>query len=180
MIQIKDLDTEIWTNLVAVLTNRPVLACGDNKAAARLELFLDGINRTSPNYNKIFSAYQPRQLAEWRKNQCIKKAITNKISRLVAKYNIKTVHIPQKKNIHMLRPVKDDLGLKVPGVYRIPCECGKRCKEHIRHVRLKHPVKSAVAEHNFNTGHRIDFSSTSMLDKTTGYMDRLVKQLKLD
>jgi hypothetical protein len=46
----------------------------------------------------------------------------------------------------------------------------------MRHVRLKQPDKSAVAEHNFNTGHRIDFSSTSVLDKTTGYMDRLVKE----
>jgi hypothetical protein len=45
------------------------------------------------------------------------KAITNKISRLLAEYNIKTVHIPRKKNTHMLRPVKDDLGIKVPGVY---------------------------------------------------------------
>jgi hypothetical protein len=48
-----------------------------------------------------------------------------KISRLLAKHNIKTIHIPQTKNMHMLRPVKDELGLKVPGVYRIPCECGK-------------------------------------------------------
>jgi hypothetical protein len=116
------------------------------------------------------------------------KAITNKISRLLAKYNIKTVHIPRKKNIHMLRPVKDDLGLKVPGMYRIPCECGKvyvgqtgrsieaRCKAHMRHVCLKQPDKSAVAEHNFNTGHRTDFSSTSVLDKTTGYMDCIVKE----
>jgi hypothetical protein len=31
-------------------------------------------------------------------------------------------------------------------------------------------------EHNFNTGHRIDFSSTSVLDKMTGYMDCLVKE----
>jgi predicted GIY-YIG superfamily endonuclease len=116
------------------------------------------------------------------------KAITNKISRLLAKYNIKTVHNPWKKNIHMLRPVKDDLGLKVHGVYRIPCECDKayagqtgrfieaRCKEHIRHVRLKEPDKSTVVEHNFNTRHRTDFSSTSVLDKTTGYIDRLVKE----
>jgi hypothetical protein len=87
----------------------------------------------------------------------------------------------------MLMPVKDDLGLKVPGVYRIPCECDKvyigqtgrsieaRCKEHMRHVCLKQPDMSAVVEQNFNTGHHIDFSSTSMLDKTTGYMDHLVK-----
>jgi hypothetical protein len=88
----------------------------------------------------------------------------------------------------MLRLVKDDVGLKVPGVYQIPCECEKvyvgqtkrsieaRCKEHMRHVHLKQPDKSAVAEHNFNTGHHIDFSSTSVLDKTTGYVDRLVKE----
>jgi hypothetical protein len=50
--------------------------------------------------------------------------ITNKISRFLAKHNIRTIHIPKKKNIHMLRPVKDDLGLNVSGVYRIPCECG--------------------------------------------------------
>jgi hypothetical protein len=88
----------------------------------------------------------------------------------------------------MLRPVKDDLGLKVHGVYQILCECGRvyvgqtgrsieaRYKEHMRHVRLKQPDKSAVAEHNFKTGHHIDFSSISVLDKTTGYMDRLVKE----
>lgn len=47
---------------------------------------------------------------------------------------------------HMLRPVKDDLGLKVPGIYSIPCKHGKmyigqtgqftetRCKEHNRHL----------------------------------------------
>jgi hypothetical protein len=88
----------------------------------------------------------------------------------------------------MLRPVKDDLGLKVPGVYRIPCECGDvyvgqtgrsveaRCKEHMRHIHLEQPEKSAVAEHSVNTRHRIDFNSTSVLDKAAGYMDRLVKE----
>jgi hypothetical protein len=84
--------------------------------------------------------------------------MSNKISRLLARHNIKTVHIPKKKNIHMLRMVKDDLGLKVPGVYWIPCECRKvymgqmgrsieaRCKEHMRYIHLDQPAKSAVAE----------------------------------
>jgi hypothetical protein len=60
---------------------------------------------------------------------------------------IKTVHVPIKKNRQLLRTAKDDLGLKICGVYRIPCECGKvyigqagrsieaRCKEHMRHIR---------------------------------------------
>jgi hypothetical protein len=52
-------------------------------------------------------------------------AIANQISRVLAKYNIRTILVPRKKNIYMLRPVKDDLGPKVPGVDRLPCECGE-------------------------------------------------------
>jgi hypothetical protein len=48
-----------------------------------------------------------------------------KISRLLGKLNIKMVSIPAKRSSHMLRPVKDDLGLKVSGVYSIPCQCGE-------------------------------------------------------
>jgi hypothetical protein len=44
--------------------------------------------------------------------------ISDKISRLLARHNIKTNHIPKKKNIHILRMVKDDLGLKSSG--RVP------------------------------------------------------------
>jgi hypothetical protein len=43
--------------------------------------------------------------------------VSNRISGLLAKYNIKEVHIPVKKNIHMLRPVKGKLGLKFTGIY---------------------------------------------------------------
>jgi hypothetical protein len=73
-------------------------------------------------------------------------------------------------------------------MYRILCECVKvyvgqtgrsiepNCKEHMKHVRLKQPDKSVVVEHNFNAGRCIVFSSTSVLDRTTGYMDCLVKE----
>jgi hypothetical protein len=50
--------------------------------------------------------------------------VTNMISKLLVKH-IKTIHIPARKSIHMLGSVKDKLGLKVPNIYRIPCECGK-------------------------------------------------------
>ena len=61
-----------------------------------------------------------------------------------------------------LQPTKDGPGLRTPGIYKIPCECGKmyigqtgrsiqlRIKEHERHIRLVQPDKSAVAEHSFN------------------------------
>jgi hypothetical protein len=35
----------------------------------------------------------------------------------------KIVGLPSKKTATFLRPVKDDLSLKTPGVYSIPCEC---------------------------------------------------------
>jgi hypothetical protein len=46
----------------------------------------------------------------------------------------------------------------------------------MRHIRLDQPEKSAVAEHSINTGHQIDFSNISVLDRASGYMDRLFKE----
>jgi hypothetical protein len=112
-------------------------------------------------------------------------AASRKVSRLLAKFNIQTVHIPD-KNIHLLRPVKDKLGLRTVGIYRISCEWGKvyvgqtgrtigaRLKEHRRHVRLNQAERSAVAEHSLTTYHRIHFDGASKLGTVTRYMDRLV------
>jgi hypothetical protein len=40
-------------------------------------------------------------------------------SRLLAEHNIKTIHNPAKKNIYLLRPIKDKLGMKVASIYCI-------------------------------------------------------------
>jgi hypothetical protein len=81
-----------------------------------------------------------------------------------------------KKTICTLRPLKDHLGVKYPGVYCVPCECGKmyvgqtsrnigiRCKEHMRHLRVGQPEKSAMAEH-MDTGHSMKFNNTCRLAK---------------
>jgi hypothetical protein len=88
----------------------------------------------------------------------------------------------------LLRPVKDHLGLRTPGVYRIPCECGRvyigqtgryvdiLLKEHQRHIRLEHPDKSDIAEHSVDHGHRIQFHNSSILTTKTRYMDRIVRE----
>jgi hypothetical protein len=47
-----------------------------------------------------------------------------RLSRMLAKYNIKSVALPYRKIASYLPPVKDAIGLKTPGIYRIPCECG--------------------------------------------------------
>jgi len=70
-------------------------------------------------------------------------ASSNKISRLLAKCDIKTLCVLVKKTISTLRLLKEQLGLITPGIYCIPCECEKvyvrqtssietRCKGHMK------------------------------------------------
>jgi transposase len=105
--------------------------------------------------------------------------VFNRIRRVLARHNIKSVGLPHTKLSSLLRPVKDHFGLRTPGVYRIPCECGRvyigqtgrsvdiRLKEHQRHIRLEHLDKSAVAEHSIDQGHRIQFHNASILATKT-------------
>jgi hypothetical protein len=107
---------------------------------------------------------------------------------MLSRHNIKSVGLPLRKISSFLRPLKDDLGLKTPGVYSIPCECGQvyigqtgrsidtRIKEHHWHIRLAHPDKSAVAEHGISRGHRIQLQDTMILSTRSRYMDRLTKE----
>jgi hypothetical protein len=48
-----------------------------------------------------------------------------RLSRMLAKHNIKCIALPPKKIFSYLPPVKDALGLRIPGIYSIPCECGR-------------------------------------------------------
>jgi hypothetical protein len=87
-----------------------------------------------------------------------------------------------------LRPVKDNLGLRKPDVYRIPCECGWvyigqtghsmdiRLKEHQWHIQLEHLDQSDIAEHSINHGPYIKFHSASIVATKTRYMDCIVKK----
>jgi hypothetical protein len=107
---------------------------------------------------------------------------------MLSRHNIKSVGLPPRKIASFLQPVKDNLGLKTPGVYSIPCECGQvyigetgrsidtRIKENHRHIRLTHPDKSAVAEHSISRGHRIQLQDTKILSTKSRYMDRLIKE----
>ena len=114
--------------------------------------------------------------------------VSGKISRILSRHNIRTIHLPPKKIRSSLFHPKDPAGLKVPGVYRIQCECGEvyigetsrtietRVKEHRRHLRLSQPEKSAVAEHAIDEDHAIKWEATERLCHGRGFWDRVVKE----
>jgi hypothetical protein len=116
------------------------------------------------------------------------RTIFSRISRVLSRHNIKSVGLPPKKISAFLQPVKDNLGLWAPGVYRIPCECSKVyigqtgrsvdawLKEHQRHIHLEHPDMCAVAEHCVDLGHHIQFHNTFVLVTKTQYTDRVVRE----
>ena len=88
----------------------------------------------------------------------------------------------------MLRPIKDEQGLKTPGVYEVPCECvqvylgqaGRTVSERIseleRNLRMQYFDKSAVAQHALENNHHIGFDEARLIDRATNYWDRIRRE----
>ncbi|PSN42412.1 hypothetical protein C0J52_11745 [Blattella germanica] len=52
----------------------------------------------------------------------------------------------------------------------------ERVNEHQRYMKLGYPDKSAVAQHSYDTGHRIMFGETALVEKSSKYFDRIIKE----
>lgn len=88
--------------------------------------------------------------------------IFNCNSRVLSRYNIKTMNLPPRKIYRFLQSVKDNLGRKILAVYSIPCESSQayiwqmgclsdtRLKWHQQCISLEHWDKSVVLEHSIN------------------------------
>ncbi|XP_050528175.1 uncharacterized protein LOC126898277 [Daktulosphaira vitifoliae] len=115
--------------------------------------------------------------------------ITDRISRIAQKFKLRTVFKPNTVAGSLLRNPKDKLPeMQTPGVYEIPCSCGKsyigqtgraiatRIKEHEKDVEYQRTEKSAVAEHAKNKGHDIQFDKVKILNKEPHFGKRMYKE----
>jgi hypothetical protein len=157
-------------------------------------------------WNKIFSGCRPHQVAEWRRNQRFEDHLRPRPQGTeVAGVPIHVIYIPAWALCSLLRASQWGLvgGVKcLPRFTQlsdwIACSSQDTRPSWTWNHRLCWSFQWSVefhllpsrgspntcclvqhvdtAEVNFNTGHCIDFSSTSVLDKTTGYMGHLMKE----
>ncbi|XP_039310756.1 uncharacterized protein LOC120358936 [Solenopsis invicta] len=102
---------------------------------------------------------------------------------------LQVIFKPQKKIAQLLPNPKDQrLSLETPGVYKIPCVCGKvyigetgrkistRIKEHQRCAKYSHFSQSALAEHWMETGHAVQYDKSTMLVSSQGYFAKKYRE----
>ncbi|XP_013149673.1 PREDICTED: uncharacterized protein LOC106111990 [Papilio polytes] len=115
------------------------------------------------------------------------RGVTDKVGHLLRrKYSIRTIFRPLTQIRRMLRSPKDRTPLDCPGVYEVPCECGKsfigetgrnintRVSEHIRYMRKLDSNTLAIAEHALTTGapHYIRFDRVKVLARDKNFVSR--------
>jgi hypothetical protein len=76
----------------------------------------------------------------------------NKISRLLMWFNINTSHVTTKINVHFFRTGKDDLCLRIPGIY---CILFERSTMHVG--QMGHTVTCAARMANYTAGWLTDW-----------------------
>jgi len=118
--------------VLSSLTLRAKALCDQDSLAQELEFLTTVFKENGYSHQKIQQAMKLATRTAKSKDKPTSTAYIpytqttySQLSRMLAKHNIKSVALPPKKISSYLPPVKDALGLRTPGIYRIPCECGK-------------------------------------------------------
>jgi hypothetical protein len=146
--------------LKTTLVHRARALCDQESLPQELDFLTKVFKKNGYSQQQIQRAMKPTAQTIKTKNKLISTAYLpyiqttfGRLSRMLNKHNIESVTLPPKKIASYLPLVKEALRLKTPGIYSIPCECGKvyigesgrsiqhRIKEHDRHIRLFQPEK---------------------------------------
>ncbi|XP_026325750.1 uncharacterized protein LOC113234614 [Hyposmocoma kahamanoa] len=119
------------------------------------------------------------------------RGVTDVIGNLLRRrYSINTIFRPLTQLRQLLRSPKDRDPLGVPGVYMVPCDCGKcyvgetrrdvatRLAEHIRSMKNQDVNGSAVADHFLSSGagHYIRFDKAKVLAREKYFVPRKIRE----
>jgi hypothetical protein len=116
--------------------------------------------------------------------------VSEKISRILKKYNVVTRFKPIRKTSNILSRAKDRLSKDFnEGIYSVPCSCGSkyigqtcralkcRIQEHERAAKNRQFHLSAIAEHAWEgPEHTINFSEAKILHREKRYFPRLIRE----
>lgn len=182
-------------SVVTSLINRAYSICDEENIQAELEHVTKVLTKNGYRKNIIKNCIKHRNDKNNTKNLDKKaflpymKGVSEKIGKILSKHNIKTIFKPPPKVREFLSSPKDKIPLNTPGVYNVPCSCGKsyigetkrsisiRLKEHIKAIQNNALEKSAIAEHLYDEpSHYIHFEKASILSKERFYIPRLVRE----
>ncbi|XP_054748098.1 uncharacterized protein LOC129253708 [Lytechinus pictus] len=117
-------------------------------------------------------------------------AASHKIQRILRETDIEVRHSSSNKIQSALTTHKDKRTSKdLPGVYRIPCECGKlyiretgrsfniRIKEHKAHGKRDERDKSAIIDHAQTHDHRILWDESRLVTRVPYWHQRRVREV---
>jgi hypothetical protein len=142
-------------SVLASLIHRAKTLCDQDSLTQELELLTIVFNENGYSHQQIRRAMEPATRTAKTNDKPTSTAYIpytpttyGRLSRMLAKHDIKIVALPPRKIFSYLPLVKDALGLRIPDICSIPCECGRvyigqsgrsiqlRIKEHNRHIRL--------------------------------------------